>query len=283
MFEKKIFTLFIGRETIEPGLVTLRATPVFTPTEAFAYAEATLPDVLSRIRTLSAGRSIRVVLSEALVYVVGLTLPSDAPLSREWVRARAEETVPEDLRATVWDFQKLQYAARRDPGRETRVHVAVLERVFCERFCGAFRASGLPVESAVPESVILAESAAAYDGVSLVVARGRTGVTLVAAEAGFVIATQVKREPLTAAEIAFFLEFVGKRQGKTVRRIIFSHCETAERQAWDGLAEPGRELLEAEYNPLIGVALRPVGRGNDEAVLDIEAFRSGEKRSWWRR
>lgn len=282
MFSKKIFTLFIGRDTLEPGFVTLKKEPVFVGAEAFAYVRETLPQVLGQVRALAGHAAVRVVLSEELVLVTGFSLPAGAPLVREAIRKQAEETIPENLQATEWDFQQLHYSTQSGMAGEVRIQVAVLESAFCEKFCQIFKQSGLVVESVLPESVVLAGMAASYEGVSLIAAQERMGVVLVAAESGFVLATYVKTGALGATDIATFLEYVSERKAVSVKRIIFSNFGDGAAPLRAGMSERGIEIVETSLNPLVGAALRQAVRGNDAAVLDIEIFRSDKKRAWWR-
>lgn len=279
MFRKKHFVIFIGKHFIEPGVVTLGSTPSFEGYEPLAYTIETLPEDLRRVGGLTEGRNVRVVLSEELVYVTELSFLSGIRITRESVRQKAEESIPEDLRATEWDFQTLHYAEKREQKAETSVQVAVMERSFVEAFRKALESAPLPLESIVPESYVLASLTADQEGVSVIVEADRESTVLVATERGSVIATYVKGA-VTPDDVAAFLVFV-KEKNKAVKRIIFSHFSEEETGPFRAIMEEGHEILMENLNPLVGATSQEVS-GKDEMVLNIDMFRSDLTRPWWR-
>ena len=113
--------------------------------------------------------------------------------------------------------------------------------------------------------------------------RDRDSTLLCAIEDGFVIATRVKRNGALPADAEEFLRFVADRKSKTIRKIILSHFSEEETAAFRQFFPDGYEVTERDCNPLVGAALVSKTRGKDEEVLNLNAFLSRKKSSWWRR
>ncbi len=270
IFSKKHSILFISKYFVDPGSVTVGKGFVFNGFEAIAYTADTLADVLKRTRSLFKG-NIRIVLSEELVYTAGLTFPIGTSLTRTSVAHAVEETIPEDLRTTEWDFQTLRYAKKQETATEILVQAAVIESKFFRILKQAFEAVSFPVESIVSESYALAKLAAGQEGVVLLVARNRTGGLLCAVENGFVIATRIKRDEITPSDAETFLSFIVEHTTKKVQKIIFSYFSEENLKAFQKLSADGYELIREDYNPLIGAALNNT-TGQDAEVLNLNAF-----------
>lgn len=276
MFEKKRYVLFVGKRFIEPGMVTLGKTASFEGGEALSYTSETLADALRNIRERTTGK-VRVVLSEELVYVTEISFPASTSVTRESIREKAEEFIPDDLHDSQWDFETLHYTEKRKES-ETLVQVAMIERSFAEALKAALAIVSLPLESVVPESYALASFVADREGVSVIVERDRESTTLIATEQGSVISTYVQ-DSVTTDDLSLFLGFV-KGKGKEVKRIVFSHFAEEEVAPFRIFEEQGYEVLAENYNPLIGAAAQDIS-GRDEAVLNIDMFRTNKK-PWWR-
>src|SRR3989344_7279935 len=169
MFNATRYVLFVGKQYIDPGLVTLKKEPLFKPGEAPHYTPETLADALTRCKAVSS-KKIRIVLAEELVYVALFAFPWSmrTHLTRDLIRAKAEESIPEDLQATQCDFQSMTYVAIPDQDKEILVQVAVMEKNFFQAFKQALDTTPLPIESILPESYVLARLAAAREGVSVI-------------------------------------------------------------------------------------------------------------------
>lgn len=279
MFSKKIPTLFISRNFIEPGLVTLSRTPVFEGSEALSYTQETLHAVLAQIPFLK-GKRVRIVLSEELVYVAALSFPLGTKLTRETVRVRAEETIPEDLRTTDWDFRTMHFVLRDETTEHLSVQVAVIERGFTTQLEVALQSQVFTVESILPESYVLASFEAHEAGVTVIVEQDRENRLLLACEAGLVFATEIKKGECTPGEVLQFLSFVSARTTKKVERVFLSHIENQE--CLEAVKNLGLPCEERSYNPLFGAALEKTS-GKDAAVLNLNIFPGQERRSWWKK
>lgn len=279
MFSKKIPTLFISRNFVEPGLVTLASTPLFDGSEALPYTRETLGAVLARIPFLK-GKSVRMVLSEELVYVTALSFPRGTKLTREAVRIKAEETIPEDLRATDWDFRTMHYVKHGETEEQTLVQVAVIERGFTAELEAALHTQAFTVESILPESYVLAAFEAHEAGVTVIVEQDRENILLTACEAGLVFATEIKKGEITGEEVSQFLSFASDRSTKKVERVLFSHLETT--VCLEAVKASGFSCEERSYNPLFGATLEKAS-GKDATVLNLNVFPGHDTLPWWRK
>lgn len=277
MFSRKHPVLFISKGFIEPGQVTVARELRFEGGEAVPYTLPTLHQALQQIPGL-ARQSVRLVLSEELVYVAALSFSKKTKLTREVVRVRAEETIPEDLRTTEWDFRTMRYVKHSETAESVSVQVAVIEHSFARALETALQTSAFSVASILPESYVLASFEKNAAGVTVIVEQDREGVLLVAALGGFVLLTSVKPELLSdKAVVERFLSFV-EEKGEKVVRVIGSHL--ADATVLQSLQEKGYVCLEQSYNPLLGAFAEKVS-GKDENVLNLNVFSKRSEHSWW--
>ncbi len=281
-FSKKIYTLFISRRFIDPGIVTLRREPSFEGQEAIEYDQETFADAIRQVSERFPFKKIRIVLGEDLVYVTDLSFPVGTTITRDLVRQRAEESVPESLRETDWDFKTMRYAKKRETETETVVQVAVVEGVFSRNFHQALERYPLRIESVLPESYVYAILESPCECVAVIVEQGRESVVLCAVEDGLVLATDVRKE-CSVRDLSDFIVFIADKKEKKIDRIVLSHLDEEHIAALKTFAEErGYECLVKEHNPLIGVALQEKVFGKDEEILNINVFSSVKKRGLWR-
>lgn len=279
MFSQRHPVLFISKGFIEPGQVTVAQELRFEGGAAVPYTLSTLREALEQIPGI-AHRPVRLVLSEELVYVAALSFPQKTKLTREVVRVRAEETIPEDLRTTEWDFRTMRYMKHSETAESVSVQVAVIEHSFAQALEAVLQESTFSVASILPESYVLASFEKDAEGVTVIVEQDREGVLLIAALGGFVLLTSVKPGLLSdEAVVERFLSFV-EEKGEKVARVIGSHLEDAALLA--SLQGKGYTCLEQSYNPLLGVFSEKIS-GRDENVLNLNVFSERSAHSWWQR
>ncbi len=272
MFDKKYLTLFVGKASIVPGLVTMKNGVLFEEQETISYTSETLEGILTQIQSLSK-RPVRVVLSEELVYVTSFLIPKTSKITREQVVQMAENSIPENLTGTAWDFQTLHYNQIHASETSTIVEVAVVTAPFAKLFAGALKTSSLSVECVIPESCALALLIAHLEGISLIVEASQGGALLVAAEKGAVWATYIKYGACEPADLEDFIKFVAKKNAAKIERVILSHGTEELALSLQPITSQ-YELLVENLNPLAGVALQKKITGKDEEVLNIDMFQT---------
>lgn len=279
MFSKKRFVIFISKQFIEPGFVTLGRNPSFEGGEAFQYTKETLADGLKKIQTISKEK-MRIVLSEELVYVTELSFPHGTVITRELVQEKAEEVIPEDLKQTEWDFQTLHYKEKTKDADVILVQVAVIEKSFSESFRQALVVTPLSIEAIYPESYVLANLEREESEVVIIIEQDRELTVLCAVLDGFVVATRVKKDAITTEDVKVFINFLSVYKGKSPKKIFLSHC--GEENLLEDLSLEGYEVIAKDYNPLVGAALLEKISGKDEEILNIDIFSLIEKKTRWR-
>lgn len=279
MFSKKHPALFISSGFIEPGNVTVSRELLFEGGEVLPYDRETFRQTLSQA-LVSTDKEARLVLSEELVYVTTLLFPAGTKLTRELVRSRAEETIPEDLRATAWDFRTMRY--RETIGEEGRilVQVAVVEGGFSDVLSKALAEQDFSVEAILPESSVLASLVATKEGVTVIVEQDRERILFIACESNLVLSTQTKQGALEYPSLKAFLLFVSSVLEKKIESIVLSHVSDAELK--DRLEKDGYTYEEQSLNPLLGAFFLKVS-GKDELVLNLNTFSRVSQKSWWQR
>lgn len=277
MFSKKYPILFISKNFIEPGEITLSREPSFAGGEAVSYAPETLKAALEHLSILK-GKTIRIVLAEELVYVTALPFPRGTSLTREIVRTRAEEVIPEDLRMTKWDFRTMRYVKQREIGEEVLVQVAVIEHAFASVLEDVLQSKAFKVANILPESYALASFSASEEGITVIVEQDRENVLMLACEYGLVLSTEVRKEAPTLDDVLAFLKFVEQHASKKVARVVFSHGNGQLMR--ESLEQAGYGVLEQEYNPLLTAVFEKVS-GHDENILNL-AVSDPSSFSWWR-
>lgn len=275
-FKKHFFVSFISKHFIDSGYITVGKKILFEGAEAFEYTEETFSETFKKIGEVSKGK-VRIVLSEELVYVTELSFPSGTRITRDVVLEKAEQSIPEDLRKTAWDFQTLHYAEKSKEKGEILVQVAVIEKSFSDIFRAALTTNPLAIESIFPESYVFANFEKEEAGVAVIVAQNRESVLICAVEDGFAIVTRVEEGGITIDKVREFLQFLSLSKGKKAERIIFSRFTEEDFSLFLPLADEGYEILARDYNPLIGAALHKKVTGKDEDVLNIDILSSPAK------
>ena len=279
MFSKKHPALFISSGFIEPGTVTLSRELLFEGSEALSYSKETFPGILKQALAVS-DQGARIVLSEELVYVTTLLFPAGTKLTRELVRSRAEETVPEDLRTTAWDFRTMRYQELTGTEGGILVQVAVVEGSFSDMLSTVLAERGFAVEAILPESSVLASLMAMKSGVTVIVEQDRERTLFIACESNLVLSTQTKKGASEYPSLKAFLMFVSGVLEKNIETIVLSHVDDALLK--EALEKDGYAYEEQSLNPLLGAFLLKVS-GRDESVLNLNIFSQAPKRSWWRK
>lgn len=195
MFSKKHPALFISSGFIEPGNVTVSRELLFEGSEALPYDREMFHQTLSQVLA-SPHKKARIVLSEELVYVTTLLFPAGTKLTRELVRSRAEETIPEDLRATAWDFRTMHYKETIGEAGGILVQVAVVEGGFSGILSKTLVEQDFSVEAILPESSVLASLVADKEGVTVIVEQDRERTLFIACESNLVLSTQTKKRSI---------------------------------------------------------------------------------------
>ncbi len=270
MFASKIPVLFVDTNFIEPGVVVLATPPVFEAGQAVAYTAEHMDEVFHQQSIQVGKKNIRIVLAETLVYVTVLSFPRGTVLTRENIRARAEEVIPEDLQKTDWDFRTLGYSEHSKGDSEMLVQVAVIERVFSNYLERAIQSSKMRVESIVPESCLLASFEAHEEGVVVIAEQDRESFLLLAACRGVVLATETKKGELTEGDIEQFLTFLSSRKLEQVTKVFFSRV-TDPALVEETERKHGIPSATRLYNPLLGAAYERV-TGKDEQILNLNFF-----------
>lgn len=281
IFSKKRGVFFIGEHFFEPGVVTVGREPFFEPGESSSYTKETLSILLRSLRERFPNLPFRAVLGEELVYVTELSFPPEAVITREVVRIRAEQSVPEVLRDTDWDFQALRYVKTGKRKGGMFVQVVVVKKGFSVLFREALGKAAFVLEGALSESCILAHAEARSEETIVVISRNRETTFFCAIQDGSVIATQSIVGPPNVEALRSFLSFLVTHKKRTVKKIYYSRC-TEEEFLELSSAFPDRvEHTVKEYNPLVYMALEGSFSKKDEDVLNIDFSGLVSQKHWW--
>lgn len=243
-----------------------------------SYTKETFTDVLREI--LSEEGVFRYILSEELVYVTTLFFPLDIKLTRELVRIAAEESVPEDLQKTEWDFRAMQYVKHQEKEGKNVVQVAVIAHDFSKKLEGVFRA-GVRVESILPESYVLAFLEGHDEDLKVIVRKDQEKMLFLAIKQEVVLHTVV-RETTSDPEVDFekFISFVERASSEKVQRGIISGWKNQGMQS--KIEERGLIYSEKEYDLFSGIFLESIS-GRDQQVLNLSVSGGQKKFFWWQR
>lgn len=279
MFSRKYPVVFVSKNHIEFGAIIFSPEPSFEAGENFPYTNKNFCEIFQKIFLLQ-GKKVHMVLSEELVYTVALYFPINTELTREMVRIRVEEVVPESLKAAKWDFRTIQYIEHSKQEDSISLQVVVIEQSFAEMLERALEETSFSVESILPESYVLASFEKNSDGVTVIVEQNKGNVLFLAASRGLVLCTVVHPGEITDSKaLENFLAFATATTGKRVDRIIGSHL-THGRDILASFEEKGYQCSERDYNPLLGVFIEN-SSGKDESVLNLNTLFVQSKKYWW--
>lgn len=274
--EKK--AIFIGKGFIQVGVLSggvEYSSRVETPV---SYTEETFIETLKQ--TLLQSGASRIILSEEFVYVTTLLFPPEVPVARERVRTTAEESIPEDLQETEWDFRAMQYVKHQEKEGVHIIQVAVIARDFSKKLEEGLVSGITRIESILPESYVVASVEKQDEDVKIVVKKDQEKVVIIALKQGAVLRTVIQENVVdVVAEFEKFLAFVERETLEKVKHGIISGWNNDELRL--KIEEKGLLYSKKEYDVFRGVFLESIS-GQDKQVLNLNVFLGQKKKPWWR-
>ncbi len=266
MFEPRKIIVSISKNKVNVFKVFLGRRPRTNTIRSFDWTPETLPQALSELKK-TAGKKIRILLSEDFAYVVSVSLEAeDKKNERAEVGKKAQELIPEDLTKTIWDFKETLLAPQTD-GRQVKiVQVVAVVQTFYEALRKAAAKAGLTIEVIEPVSYSLARLLAESSLPQLIIRLDET-VYLIACQRGLVLATESLDVNPTPEHLKEFLGLVKDHYRLEVKNVIVSGVAAG--QVVGKLQIEGLAVKAQTLDPAIGLALKQDVRGQDERVLNL--------------
>lgn len=272
MLQTKKTILFITKSKIRIVNVTLGRNPKEDIIANLGWTPDNLSEILLQSKK-NIKEPIRILLSEDFVYTVNLTL-SSLPLSREDIKIKAQELIPENLDETLWDF--------REVGLPTKIQVVAVNKALLDTLKRSLARAGIRIEAIEPVSLSLARVSRKEDKTKVFVYKDNGNVLVIAAQKGIVLATaksDLATERLTDLNleaITQFIRFTKDQFGIEIKDVIFCGntlgIDLAKFQNTDFNA------AIQNINPVISLAYKEDLRGRDEEVLNLELLKGVEAR-----
>lgn len=258
MFIHKKSILFITKSKIKITSVSLGARPKEDVIAESDWDSNTLPAILAKYKK-AIGNSARLLISEDFVYVIVLSLPSDAVLNKDIVGEKAQGFIPEDLKQTVWDFNKV--------GKKVQV-VATVKELY-ENLSRVIAQSGLRIETIDPLSFSLARfTQREVDPILFIFLYDKAYLTLAQKET--VLATELLDLPISLQKVKKFILFTKEGYGTSPKKIIF--CGNTKDL---NLKEYEKENITVqELSPTISLAYKEDAKDKNKKVLNLELIRT---------
>ena len=271
MFANKKSILFITKSKITVSDVTIGNNPTEKIIGEFNWTPYNLDNVLLAIKKIT-GNTIRILLSEDFVYVVHINLPSTA-LTKNIVRQKAQELIPEDLNETLWDFKQILRPTQSTINSKNVIQVvAVVKSIFTEVSKSIIKI-GFQVEAIEPLSYALARFTKQQENAFLFVYID-TQILLALAQKEIVLATE-RINALAPTSINQFIAFVKETFLVEPKNIVF--CGNTKNI---DLKQYNNSNFKAEVqniSPLISLAYKEDLKGKDEDVLNLELLKVFQK------
>ncbi len=284
MFERKKTILFITKSKIKIANVSIGDNTQEEIIAVFDWTPDTLSDVLSKFQK-DIKHSARILLSEDFVYTVNVTMPSGS-VSRDDIKKRAQELIPENLDETIWDFKEI--------GSPTTIQVVAVAKGLFETVRSAVAKVGLRIEAIESLSLALARFSKKEDKPSLYIYIDDGDILVTLAQKGLVLGTE-HLTTLDVNAITQFILFAKERFNIEVRDVIFcgrtsgvdlakfsreagsgfARCQTvsgfARCQTVSGFArqDPNFKAQIQDISPIISLAYKEDIKGKDEEVLNL--------------
>ena len=280
MFTNKKTVIFITKSKITISRVTVGDKPSENIIASMGWTPETMPDILLRLKK-DIKSPVRILLSEDFVYTVNVTMPFGS-VSRDDVKKRAQELIPEDLDQTIWDFKEMgsptasnaaaaksDLAAAKSDLAAAMVQVIAVAKTLLETLRRTVAKVELQIEAIEPLSFALARFAKAQDPV-VYVYRDDSGVLLTLAQRETVIATE-QLGNIDLNTLNQFLAFA-QRFSAPPKNVIF--CGNNSGIDLTSLANENFKAQVLNISPIISLAYKEDLKGKDEEVLNLEMLKT---------
>jgi hypothetical protein len=135
------------------------------------WDEETMDIVLSKIKDALKARTVRVLIGNALSYVLRLTIPSDISYKqeRDYIAKKLKEAIPERLRDYEWDYKQVEFGVVKEKEGNGKREVIIFSPVksFFKSFSSSVSKLGIYVEAIEPEAVAETRDSNPIIGLSL--------------------------------------------------------------------------------------------------------------------
>ena len=264
MFTDRKTILFITKSKITVSQVTIGNSPTEKIIGEFDWTLYNLDNVLSAIKKIT-GNIIRILLSEDFVYVVHINLPYSTNVTKNIVRQKAQEFIPEDLNETVWDFKKIIKPAQPTMNSKITIQVVAVVKSIFEQLSKSIIKTGLQVEAIEPLSYALARFTRQQEKSFLFVYID-TEILLTIVQKEIVFTTE-RINALTPININQFIAFAKENFSIEPKNIVF--CGNTKDIDLKQYENPNFKVEIQNISPLISLAYKEDIKGKDEDVLNL--------------
>lgn len=265
MFANKKSILFITKSKITVSEVTIDSNPTEKIIGKFDWTPYNLDNVLLSLKKIT-GNTIRILLSEDFVYVVHINLPPNTNITKNLVRQKAQEFIPEDLSKTVWDFKEILKGPQPVINSKITIQVVAVVKPLFEQISKSVINTDFQVEAIEPLSYALARFTRQQEKPFLFAYIVDTEILLTLALKETVFLTQ-RLSVLTLNFINQFLAFAKEKFLVEPKNLVFcGNTKNIDLKQYDNLS------LKAEIqniSPVISLAYKEDLKGKDEDVLNL--------------
>ncbi len=145
---QKKLVVFMSRDRLKVGWVTLGKKPKLTGVKEYPYKEKKLFEALKQARDDFKYEKALVVFSDTLSYILRFEVPKEEKEVREYVAAKVAEGIPEILENDYWDYKEVGKSKK---GKKVEVFAPVKDSLV--QLSRAAKKAGLEIEVVEPVSL----------------------------------------------------------------------------------------------------------------------------------
>lgn len=265
MFEAKKHILSLSNNLLKLSVVVGGSKPHVESTKEYSWAEDSVKTVLSQIKQ-EFGDKFRLLLSDEFVYMTSLIIPYGLSDEKNHIKSKAQEIIPEDLDATVWDFKEV-LSIKNEKSEEKVVQVIALVNHRHNQLFLTFNDLGFQIEAIEPLAYALGRLYTKEMEPLVILYQGEEPLQMVVNK-GLVIESQVIKGDFSQKKVEELLSFVSERFNIVPTKIYCS--PTISGITEDMFTSTNIIVQKVDLNPYIGLALKTDIEGKDEEVLNLD-------------
>lgn len=268
MFDSKKIIVSLKKNNLLVASINNYNPSLIEPAQEITWEREHLGEIFSQIKD-TYGDKIRLLLDEEFVCVTSIKISSTSKVVYDTVQRLAQETIPEDLKKTSWDYKEILQVESDAKTQYTIIQVALLVPSFQQILISAIEQSGITVEAIEPLSYTLAYQIRNRVDPLLLLYREQDNRNLVCViHRGLVIFSQICRKDVNVKDLEKIIILSQDRYHIRPNALYLVGVPTVFTP--EQFSIPNFKIEDKDLNPMIGLAQLDEVRTKNERNLNTQ-------------